>query len=104
MHMFTVAAGSQEYQEAVKEFQDTVHLQHTIVEVKRVQNRNEYTKHMAFQDAVSRKHGTTPDTRRLFHGSKQESLELIAFQGFNRNFAADANGRRSNKILSRNCN
>lgn len=93
MHMFPVAAGTSEYQDAVKEFEDTIKRQHTIVEVKRIQNRNEYAKHIAFVDAVTMKHHGSPvDRRRLFHGSKQESLELIAHQGFNRNFAADANG------------
>lgn len=92
MHMFPVTAGTLEYQEAVKEFEATIKRQHTIVEVKRVQNRNEYAKHVAFVDSVAMKHGSSVDRRRLFHGSKQESLELIAHQGFNRNFAADANG------------
>ena len=47
------------------------------------------------------KHKKEPIVKRLFHGSKQESLELIAVQGFNRNFAADANGTllRFNYIL-----
>ena len=97
--MFPVVAGTTEYQEAIKEFQDTIKLQHTIVEVKRIQNRNEYSKYIAFREAVSRKHGPPVNTRRLFHGSKQESLELIAFQGFNRNFAAAANGKWLLKIL-----
>ena len=92
--MFPVATGTQEYQDAIKEFEDTVkqHYSVTIVEVKRVQNRNEYAKHIALEQAISRKHGKPVVTKRLFHGSKQESLELIAVQGFNRNFAADANG------------
>lgn len=90
--MFPVAAGTQEYQDATKEFEDTLKQEHTIVEVKRVQNRNEYAKHIALDKAISRKHGKPAVTKRLFHGSKQESLELIAFQGFNRNFAAAANG------------
>lgn len=90
--MFPIAAGTSEYQDAVKEFEATINKQHTIVEVKRVQNRNEYAKHIAFLDTIAIKHGTPVDRRRLFHGSKQESLELIAHQGFNRNFAAAANG------------
>ena len=94
MHMFPVVTGTQEYQDATKEFEDTVkpHYNVTIVEVKRVQNRNEYAKHIALEQAINRKHGKPVVPKRLFHGSKQESLELIAVQGFNRNFAADANG------------
>ena len=92
MHMFPVQAGSAEYQDATKEFVDTVKMPHTIVEVKRIQNRREYEKHIVFRDTIARKHGSPAAMRRLFHGSKQESLELIAYQGFNRNFAAAANG------------
>lgn len=97
MHMFPVAAGTQEYQNAIKEFEETVkpHYNVTVMEVKRVQNRNEYAKHIALEQAINRKHGKPVVTKRLFHGSKQESLDLIAHQGFNRNFAADANGMTS---------
>ena len=93
MHMFPVATGTPEYQDAIKEFEDTVRVPHTIVQVKRIQNRNEYSKYIALRDAIHRKHNKPVATRRLFHGSKQDSLELIAFRGFNRNFAADANGK-----------
>ena len=92
MHMFPVVAGTPEYQDAIKEFEDTVGIAHTIVEVKRIQNRNEYSRYVALRDAIQRKHNKPVATRRLFHGSKQDSLELIAIRGFNRNFAADANG------------
>ena len=92
MHMFPVAAGTPEYQAAIKEFEDTIRITHTIIEVKRIQNRNEYSRYIALRDAIQRKNNKPVVPRRLFHGSKRDSLELIAVRGFNRNFAADANG------------
>ena len=92
MYMFPVTPGTSEYQAAIKEFQDTIGTAHTIIEVKRVQNRNEYSRYIALRDAIQRKNNKPVVARRLFHGSKRDSLELIAVRGFNRNFAADANG------------
>ena len=92
VHMFPVAAGTSEYQAAIKEFEDTIGIAHTIIEVKRIQNRNEYSRYIALRDAIQRKNSKPVVARRLFHGSKLESLDLIAVRGFNRNFAADANG------------
>jgi O-acetyl-ADP-ribose deacetylase (regulator of RNase III) len=99
VHMFPITAGTPEYQAAIKEFQDTIGAAHTIVEVKRIQNRSEYSRYIALRDAIQRKNSKPVGTRRLFHGSKLESLELIAVRGFNRNFAADTNGITSHKNL-----
>lgn len=92
MHMFPVAAGTPEYQDAIKEFEDTIGVAHTIIEVKRIQNRSEYSRHISLRETMQRKHKKNVAMRRLFHGSKHESVNLIAVRGFNRNFAADANG------------
>ena len=93
MHMFPVPAGSTEYQDAIKEFTDTIRKQPTIIEVKRIQNRSEYEKHLVFRDTIFRKHNKPVAVKRLFHGSGEDSLKQIAHQGFNRNFAATANGK-----------
>ena len=94
MEMFDVPSRSPEYQLAIKEFEATINYSHYTIEcVKRIQNRIEYTKHIAFRDAIEAKHGMKVEQRKLFHGSKLDSLELIATQGFNRNFAASANGK-----------
>ncbi len=93
MIMPEVQKGTQEYIDAVKEFEVSLTKDKVSIEkVERIENRNEYGKHLALQKAIRDKHKKEPEVRRLFHGSKQESLELIAVQGFNRIFAANANG------------
>ena len=92
-HMFVVTAGTAEFQEAVKEFEQTMAgLKYTIVDVKRVQNPNEYVRHCAFRAALQQKYGKKVEERHLFHGTREDSINAIAVQGFNRIFAADANG------------
>ena len=94
-HMFEVNAGTAEFQEAVKEFEQTMTtLKYTIVGVKRVQNPNEYVRHCAFRAALQQKYGKMKvEERHLFHGTREDSIYAIAVQGFNRIFAADANGK-----------
>ena len=93
-HMFEVDAGSTEFQDAVKEFElSMTRLKYTIVAVKRIQTPNEYMKHCALRQSMQQKHGKKVQERRLFHGTRQESINAIAVQGFNRIFAADANGK-----------
>ena len=94
-HMFEVLAGTAEFQEAVKEFEQTMTgLKYTVVGVKRVQNPNEYVRHCAFRAALQQKYGKMKvEERHLFHGTREDSIYAIAVQGFNRIFAADANGK-----------
>lgn len=95
MHMFDVAPGSPEYQTALQKFHDTIGQMETVtvVSLKRIQNPLEYRKHVAVEESIADKHHKPKvEVKHLFHGSKQDSIELIAVQGFNRNFAADANG------------
>ena len=100
MQMFEVDQGSQEYADAVKEFEESMNkwgYKFSIEKVQRIENRVEYTKHMALNESFKEKYQKRDVlVMRLFHGSKFASLQLIAVQGFNRNFAADANG----KVLS----
>ncbi len=95
MTMIEVYSGTPEYVEAVKEFEESLTkrgVKYSIEKVGRIENMIEYAKHVALKDSIKVKHKKEPLVKRLFHGSKQENLELIAVRGFNRNFAADANG------------
>ena len=98
--MFEVDQGSQEYADAKKEFEESMNkwgYKFSIEKVQRIENRVEYTKHMALNESVKEKYQKKDVlVKRLFHGSRFDSVQLIAVQGFNRNFAADANG----KVLS----
>ena len=91
--MFNVAINTEEFHSAVKEFKETMHdLNFSIISLERVQNINEYTKHCAFLDVLRRRHSEQVLLKRLFHGTSPHSVQSIAHQGFNRIFAADANG------------
>ena len=94
MHMFEVASGSAEYQEALKRFHETIGSTTVqVVKLERIQNPNEYRKHSTLFEAISQKHHNKKiEVKQLFHGCKEDSVKPIATQGFNRNFAADANG------------
>lgn len=92
-HMEPVPDNNPEYQAAIKEFQATMgSISFTIVKLERIQNPNEFTKHRAFRDTLSRKYSRAVKEKRVFHGTKEDSMVAICHQGFNRNFAADANG------------
>ena len=93
-HLFTVPNGTEEYESAVKEFKETMYgKKFSIVKLERVQNFNEYSKHCAFLDVLRRKYSGDVLLKRLFHGTSPLSVDAIAHQGFNRIFAADANGK-----------
>ncbi len=94
--MLEVDKTTPEYVDAVKEFEESMtsrNVNFSIERVERVESKAEYSKHMALQDAIRVKHKKEPKVRRLFHGSRQDKLHLIAVQGFNRIFAADTNGK-----------
>ena len=95
MHMFEVASGSAEFQEALKRFHDTIGSTTVqVVKLERIQNPNEYRRHSTLFETISRKHHNKKiEVKQLFHGCKEDSVKPIATQGFNRNFAADANGK-----------
>ena len=93
-HLFSVSLNTEECKYAMKEFEETMYgLQFSIISLERVQNVNEYTKHCAFLDVLKRRHGGEVLLKRLFHGTLTHSIQAIAHQGFNRIFAADANGK-----------
>ena len=92
-HLFKVSSNTKEYENAVKEFRQTMYgIKFTVVSLERIQNFDEYSKHCAFLDVLKRKYNGDVLVKRLFHGTSLLSVEAIAHQGFNRIFAADANG------------
>lgn len=92
-HLFNVPSNTEEYKYAIQEFRETMFgLEFSIISLERIQNINEYTKHCAFLDVLKRRHGDEVLLKRLFHGTSTHSIQAIAHQGFNRIFAADANG------------
>ncbi len=96
MTTIEVESGTPEYVEAVKEFEESLTkggVKYSIKKVERIENIIEYAKHVALKESIRVKHKKEPLVKRLFHGSRQESLVPIAVRGFNRNFAADANGK-----------
>ncbi len=93
MCMLNVTQGSLEYDEALKYFHQSIGTNIAVVKLQRVQNPNMYYIHEAFQEYISNKYPSKKiDVKHLFHGLREESICLIATQGFNRNFASDANG------------
>ena len=100
-HKFDVPTGSAEYKDAIREFEATIRNANcTIIKVQRIQNPSEYAKHASFQQILQQKYGKKVEERRLFHGTRMDSIEAISYQGFNRIFAADANGKSINKFFS----
>ena len=96
--MFEVPRGTGEYECAVKEFRETMYgKKFSIVMLERVQNVNEYSKYCAFLDVLRRKYNGDVLMKQLFHGTSPNSVDAIAHQGFNRIFAADANGNLFHK-------
>ena len=93
-HMFNVAINTEEHLAAVKEFEATMlGMEYTIISLHRIQNPNEYTKHLSFLEVLKRKYAGHVHQQYLFHGTSGKSVQAIAHQGFNRIFAADANGK-----------
>ena len=94
LHLENVSSASPEYTQATKRFLETLEgAKCTIVSVKRIQNPGEYLKYMGLKasfEAIFKK-GVIKE-KELFHGTKLESIESICAHGFNRSFAAEANG------------
>jgi hypothetical protein len=96
--MFEVDKSSTEYKKALEGFFKTIDQTVTILSLKRIQNPGLYRKHAALQVSLCEKYSKKKiDVRQLFHGSKEETMELIATQGFNRILAAEANGMPGTK-------
>ena len=95
--MFDVDSTSDEYALAVKEFNQSLErtsIKVDIEKLERIESVNKYKVHIALEDSIRGKHMYKKQVpvRRLFHGTKQDSIKEISVQGFNRIFAAEANG------------
>ena len=96
MHMFDIPQSSPEYAEALDDFQKTINQAVTIISLQRIQNPGLYLTHAALEETICDKYlkqKVKIDVRRLFHGTSEDSIKYIASQGFDRIFAADANGK-----------
>ena len=96
-----VMEGTTEYTEATQHFKQTLEKSKdkvTISRVKRIQNPGEYMRYEALKTSWRQTTGADVKEEMLFHGTKKESLDLICQTGFNRIFAAEANG--TNKIYN----
>ena len=97
VHLIDVPASDSEYKDVLQEFNNTIRRKVSIVSLKRVENHTVYIQHRSFLEAITQKypHKDAIVIKRLFHGSRESSIAPIYNQGFNRNFAADANGMLS---------
>ena len=90
-----VAEGTPEYSEATHRFKQTLgSYKVTIVKVQRVQNPGEYMRYEAIKTSwrLATDQGNVKEET-VFHGTKRANIEPISKTGFNRIFAAEANGK-----------
>ncbi|CAF4968283.1 unnamed protein product, partial [Rotaria magnacalcarata] len=81
---FSLDENSDEYKDARGVFNKTMSNKYdTILRIERIQNKQWYTQYNSYKSFSSKK-----DTeRKLFHGCRQESIDLIINSFFNRSFA-----------------
>ena len=92
--------GTVEYQNALKRFKETIGSQVTIIKLERIQNLGHYSLHLAFKEDTARKYNRdTVEVKQLFHGLKEDSVDPVMTTGFNRSFAATANGMENNSAV-----
>lgn len=94
VHHVPVPFHSSEYITATENLLATMgNAKHDVVSVKRVQNPAEYTRYMSLKTTWDTLHGPrVVKERELFHGTGVSSVNPICSTGFNRSYAADANG------------
>ena len=94
-HFVELQKDCPEYKDAIKDFEATMtRLKYSIEKVERIQNPMQYGSYCQMRDNLTLKYqGTKVPESRVFHGTKPDSIKSIAHTGFNRNFAADANGK-----------
>ena len=89
-----VAEGTPEYDEATHHFKQTLGLYNvTIAKVQRVQNPGEYMRYEAIKACWHQTTEGNVKEETVFHGTKRANIEPISKTGFNRIFAAEANGK-----------
>ena len=89
-----VAEGTPEYDEATHRFKQTLgSYKVTIVKVQRVQNPGEYRRYEAIKASWRQNAEGNVKEETVFYGTKKANIEPISKTGFNRIFAAEANGK-----------
>ena len=96
VHFESINATSNEYVQATRRFFETKgDSNYEIVKLQRIQNPSEYTRYQTLKKTWVMLHGQGSVMEKdLFHGTKKESIDPICSTGFNRGFAADANGKK----------
>jgi len=88
-YVVTVPPGSQEYKDALQNFQNSLPPSECqIIELRRIQNPHLYQQYNTMKSLM--KHDVSRDCqleRQLFHGTNDVACEAINHQGFNRTFA-----------------
>ena len=88
--------GSPEYIDATQRFKEKLgQSKVTITKVQRVQNPGEYMRNQSLKTSWETMHAMNVTERVLFHGTRKENIDIICATGFNRIFAADANGKNN---------
>ena len=102
VHFESIDATSNEYALATGRFFETKgNSNYEIVMLQRIQNPSEYTRYQTLKKTWVMLHGQGSVMERdLFHGTKKESVDPICSKGFNREFAADANGKKLSVSLN----
>ena len=95
VHFVDVPRTDHEYVEATNRFLTTLGGQkYVIIKVQRIQNPAEYTRYHSLKTSWEAIHGPgVVKEKLLFHGTQESSVMPICSQGFNRSFAAEANGK-----------
>ncbi|XP_029295286.1 protein mono-ADP-ribosyltransferase PARP14-like isoform X2 [Cottoperca gobio] len=86
LKLFPLTAGSKEYKDVVTELTKTG-LTANIISVERVQNTTLWQNYQLMKNKLEVKNKHTNNERKLFHGTKAESIDLINTHGFNRSYA-----------------
>ena len=95
-HVVEVKSGTPEFDAATKEFKATIgKIKYTIESVQRIQNLTQYASHYRLKENLEQqKYKGRKKTLEMtvFHGTRGDTVQQIIGSGFNRIFAADANG------------
>ncbi|KAI4905419.1 hypothetical protein NFI96_026315, partial [Prochilodus magdalenae] len=84
-----VDEGSDEFQDVVREFYDSIHEYHNkikIVKVEKMMNRLLYNQYRLKKASMEQSTSHLEVERTLFHGTSETSVKEICIQGFNRSF------------------
>ncbi|XP_034055195.1 protein mono-ADP-ribosyltransferase PARP14-like isoform X3 [Gymnodraco acuticeps] len=91
--LFPVAAGSQEYTNVETELRNTG-LTPNIISIERVQNTTLWKSYQLLKKLLDVKNKHNNNERKLFHGTRADSIDFINKRGFNRSYAGTRVGAK----------